>query len=278
MSGLLCKLKGVSPVGISLRRSCHVTVKRETLGKHSVAVVSIRRPPVNSFDLTLAQQFNKTIKDLHIDGESEAIVISSSVPNVFSAGLDLAELYQPSKPRLEEFWRQVQEVWLNVYSSRLPLLAVINGHCLAGGTIIAAACDYRIAVKGDYSIGVTAAKVGVIAPPWFLKMLTHMIGQRTTEYALQLGQVFTPDDAKAIGLIDEVCDQSNMSQRSHQVLSGFLSVFQDSRSTMKHSLRSGLINNFLASRDEDMAAFVSFIMQDSVQENLGNYIKKLKKN
>lgn len=261
---------------VSFKRSCHIALEKSIVGKHSVATISLNKPPVNSLDLALTQQFNETLKGVHQSGDYDALVLASSASNVFSAGLDLTELYQPSKSNLEKFWREVQDMWFGLYSSKLPTVAAINGHCLAGGSIIAAACDYRVAVKDDYTMGVTAAKVGVIAPPWFLKMLTLLIGQRTTELALQQGQVFTPDNALQIGLVDKLCELGELKQQSFDALLPFLTVFQESRSTMKLFLRSEPIESFKLSREKDMSTFVSFIMQDSVQERLEKYIQKLK--
>ncbi len=261
---------------VCFKRSCHVTIEKSIVGEHSIATVSFNKPPGNSLDLALTQQFNERLRSVYQSGDHDALVLASSISNVFSAGLDLAELYQPSKSNLEKLWREVQDMWFTLYSSKLPTVAAINGHCLAGGIIIAASCDYRVAVKGNYSMGVTAAKVGVIAPPWFLKMLTLLIGQRTTELALQQGTVFNPDNALRIGLVDEVCAADDLKQRSFAALLRFLTVSQESRSTMKLFLRSELIESFKLSREKDMSTFVSFIMQDSVQERLGKYIQKLK--
>ncbi len=261
---------------VCFKRSCHITLEKSIVGKHSVVTVSLNKPPVNSFDLALTQQFNETLKSIHQSGDYDALVLASSISNVFSAGLDLAELYRPSKSNLEKFWREMQDMWFGLYSSKLPTIAAINGHCLAGGNIIAASCDYRVAVKGDYSMGVTAAKVGVIATPWFLKMLTLLIGQRMTELALQQGRVFSPDDALRIGFVDELCEIDDLKQQSFDALLPFLMVSQDSRSTMKLFLRSEPIESFKLSREKDMSTFVSFIMQDLVQERLEKYIQKLK--
>lgn len=247
------------------------------LDKYTVATVSLNRPPVNGFSMALAEQFNTAFRSIEESDQLDAVIIKSSVPNIFSSGLDLSELYQTSEMRLESFWKEVRDMWFNIYSSKLPVVAAVNGHCLAGGTMMAAACDYRVAVKGDYRMGVTAAKVGMIAPLFLFKVLAHLIGQRRTELAIQQGQVFTPDEAKAIGLVDEVCDTNELQLRSVKALHPFLNVSQVARSTMKMSLRTEILTMFLDSEEEEIETFVSFVMQESVQEQLGKYIKKLKR-
>ena len=261
-----------------MKRSCHfVTVQEDfVLDKYTVATVSLNRPPVNGYSMAFAEQFNAVFRNIKESSQIDAVIIGSSLPNIFSSGLDLSELYQTSETRLESFWKQVRDMWFNIYSSKLPIVAAINGHCLAGGTMMAAACDYRIAVKGDYGMGVTAAKVGMIAPLFLFKVLAHLIGQRRTELAIQQGQVFTPDEAKAIGLVDEVCDISELQMRIVRALHPFLSVSQVARSTMKVSLRTEILSVFQDSTEEDVETFVSFVLQEPVQEHLGKYIEQLK--
>lgn len=45
---------------------------------------------------------------------------------MFSAGLDIMEMYQKSPERCAEFWRAVQEMWLKLYGSNMVVIAAIN--------------------------------------------------------------------------------------------------------------------------------------------------------
>lgn len=45
---------------------------------------------------------------------------------MFSAGLDIMEMYGQSPERCAEFWRAVQEMWLKLYSSNMAVIAAIN--------------------------------------------------------------------------------------------------------------------------------------------------------
>ena len=251
-------------------------VKSEKHSKYYVASVTLNRPPVNSLDVAFTEELTRALKKIEKSGEVDALILKSKNPNIFSSGLDLHDLFAQPRSHLELFWQHIQDLWLQLYSSRLPTIAAINGHCLAGGTILATACDYRVAVEGSYGIGVTAAKIGVVAPPWFLKMLTYVMGQRNTELALQQGRVFTPSEAMGVGLVDRVCPKDTMDEECWKALDPFLTVSAESRATMKLSLRMDLINNFLQSREEDMNNFVNFILKESVQSNLGKYMEQLK--
>lgn len=253
----------------------NVTVERE---KHSkVATLVLGRSPVNSLNIAFTLQLLKTLKEVEDSSVVDAIIFKSSLQNVFSAGLDLNELYGNSRDHLECFWEAVQNLWFLIYSSKLVTLSLINGHCLAAGTIIAAASDYRLAIEGNYSIGVTAAKVGLIAPPWFLVMLSHLMGRRRTEHALQTGHTFTPSEAVEVGLVDQVCSSELAQDICSEVLMPYLLVSQESRWTMKRFLRAELLDYFHLHRNEDRDYFVDYVMKESVQKQLGSYIQQLKK-
>ncbi len=254
----------------------HVALSTEERGGHRIATITLQHPPVNSFDVSFASELSSILKEIE-HSSADAMILKSSLPATFSAGLDLNVLHGISEDRLRLFWMHIQDIWYHLYASRLVKVAAINGHCLAAGTIIAAACDYRVAAQGQYVIGVTAARIGVVAPPWFLKMLTHLMGQRNTELFLQQGRVFLPDQALAVGLVDEVCSPEDLEERCYEALRPFLSVSQEARATMGFYLREELLERFLATRDQDMERFIEFMMRDSVQERMGKYIKHLKK-
>lgn len=50
---------------------------------------------------------------------------------VFSAGLDLNEMYRPDKDRARLLWIKLQDVWLALYSCDLPTAAAINANIIS---------------------------------------------------------------------------------------------------------------------------------------------------
>ena len=51
------------------------------------------------------------------------------------------------------------------------MVAAINGHAIAGGCILAAACDHRIMVEGNGRIGIPELAVGVPFPALPLQIM-----------------------------------------------------------------------------------------------------------
>lgn len=245
-------------------------VTRERLGRYTIAWMSVNRPPVNSFNMPLSLELSSQFHQLTQSDHIHAIILKSSLSNVFSAGLDFKEMYGVSEQHLREFWRVVREMWYRIYTSRLPTLAAINGHCLAGGTLIAAACDYRICTHGDYKIGVTAAKIGLVPPHWFLKTLTYLMGQTSTERLLQRGQVFPPDQALKLGLVDDTCKAEDLDEQCKKALLPYLETCHDTRTAIKLALRQELIDSYHQLEEEDTEKFVQFTLRESTQKTLAS--------
>lgn len=49
-----------------------------------------------------------------------------SQPKVFSAGLDILDMYGKSPEHCAEFWKAVQEMWLKFYGSNMITIAAVN--------------------------------------------------------------------------------------------------------------------------------------------------------
>lgn len=54
------------------------------------------------------------------------IFFIQSSSSVFSAGLDILEMYKPDPEKARIFWTAMQDVWLKLYGSTYPTAAAIN--------------------------------------------------------------------------------------------------------------------------------------------------------
>ncbi|XP_017299972.1 enoyl-CoA delta isomerase 1, mitochondrial-like [Diaphorina citri] len=98
-----------------------VTVDEKT----GVATVKLQRAPVNS----LNTGFLKTIEDTLANLEKEkarGLILTSGLPNIFTAGLDILELYNCTPESLTTFWTQLRATWLRLFATSFPSVAVIN--------------------------------------------------------------------------------------------------------------------------------------------------------
>ena len=91
-----------------------------------VATLSLNKAPVNSLNKEFLQELNASLAAT--SETAKGLVLTSSLNSVFCAGLEITEMHQPDPVRLREFWSSLQDVWIQLYSYKLPTAAAITGH------------------------------------------------------------------------------------------------------------------------------------------------------
>jgi len=243
--------------------------------KTGVVTMKLNRPPVNSLNLDLLTDINIALEKLENDKSARGLILTSSNNKVFCAGLDIMEMYQPQKDRLAEFWRTLQSVWISLYSSRLTTIAAINGHSPAGGCLLSLCCDYRM-MAPNFTIGLNETQLGIIPPFWFVDSMQQVCGPRQTELCCQKGLMLTTEQAKSIGLIDDIVGIEVQQEKAENEMKSWLKVPDFARQLTKTQIRKPVVDKLLSRREEDISHFVNFITKDSVQAALGTYIQMLK--
>ncbi|XP_054286553.1 enoyl-CoA delta isomerase 1, mitochondrial-like [Macrosteles quadrilineatus] len=245
--------------------------------KTGVAVVSMQRLPVNSLNLELLEALGRTFDELE-KNKCRGMILTSESPTVFSAGLDIMEMYKPDPARVKQFWTTLQNTWMKLYGSSFPTVAAINGQSPAGGCLLALSCEYRVMVGGKNVIGLNETKLGIIAPKWFMDCMRNVIGERQAELALTLGKLFPADDALKVGLVDELAtDKADALAKAEQFLASFAKVPAMARAYTKQGYRNETIDWLRKNQEKDLQTFLNYVNQPQVQQGLEMYLQSLKK-
>ncbi|RZF38576.1 hypothetical protein LSTR_LSTR010909 [Laodelphax striatellus] len=104
--------------------------------KSGISTVSLNRPPVNGLNYDLLQSISTALTTLE-KSKCRGMILTSDNPSVFSAGLDILEMYKPDPARVKDFWTTLQDTWIKLYTTSFPTVALINGHSPAGGCLLA---------------------------------------------------------------------------------------------------------------------------------------------
>ncbi|EPY19792.1 3,2-trans-enoyl-CoA isomerase, mitochondrial [Strigomonas culicis] len=220
--------------------------------------------------------------------ETKAIVFTSAIPTVFSAGLDLSEVHNPQQQRLTLFWQSFQELWLILNSFPKPLVAAITGNSPAAGCILAMGCDYRVMARGpkgnsdarrQYRIGLNETKLGITAPAWTMPAYAYLLGSRQAERLLQLGETSVADEAQKLGLVDLVVeDEEKALEAAYQMVDRFLLIPQNSRWMSRDMMRREYLQMLASDEDRnyDTEFTTQMLASPEVQQNLNTYMERLK--
>ena len=172
--------------------------------KGPVAVITINRPDrMNAIDAQTSQELHDAWSDYRDDDNLRAAILTGAGERAFSAGLDLVAAAQAMASGeglhftapFGGITRGV-EIWK-------PMIAAINGYCLAGGLEMALACDIRIAAE-HAQFGLTEVTRAIIPGAGGTQRLPRMVPMAFAMEILITGGRFDAQSAYRWGLVTHV--------------------------------------------------------------------------
>lgn len=185
-----------------------MTIRFEREG--AVAILTIDRQEVrNAIDSKTSDELIAAWRKFMEDERLRVAVLTGAGEKAFCSGADLrgvAEFYR-SMTSAERLRRADSEPGLGGITRNLPIekpiIAAINGYCLAGGLEIALACDLRIA-SGNATFGLPEVTRGIIPAAGGTQRLPRLIGPERALDLILSGRRIDAREALRIGLITKV--------------------------------------------------------------------------
>jgi len=206
-------------------------VKVEYLHDASVARVILNAPKGNVMDMTmmcdLQSLFNEfeTMKDLKLitfEGEG----------GHFSFG---ASVEEHKKELAGKMLQNFHSLFYSLIKLSIPAAAKVWGQCLGGAMELCLMCNFIFA-DSTAKFGQPEIVLGVFPPPASL-LLPMKIGNAKAEELLITGKSISADEAKALGLVNEVFDDREaLSAR----LDGFIKdyIMPKSASSLRYAVKA----------------------------------------
>jgi enoyl-CoA hydratase/carnithine racemase len=183
---------------------------------NGVAVCSIFNPPMNYLVGAMAIELAQLTAELAGDRTVRCVVLTGGIEGKFITHFSVEELaHFASDP---ERYRQSGGEGLAAFHALLsgvqrlpkPVIAAINGDCMGGGFELALACDFRLAARGPYLIGLPESRLGILPGGGGTQRLTRLIGAAKALEVLLFGNVYQPDEAAALGLVHRVVPEHDL--------------------------------------------------------------------
>lgn len=175
-----------------------------------ILVVTIDRPEArNAISLEMGRQLCAVWEDFRDDGALRVAILTGAGDKAFSAGADLKEVgpYYRSMTPIERRNRGEREPGLGGITRNLdpgkPIVAAINGHCLAGGLELALACDVRVAAE-HATFGLPEVRWGIMPGAGGTQRLPRAIPLGLAMEMLLTGDPVDAQTALRFGLVNRV--------------------------------------------------------------------------
>ena len=179
-----------------------VSTVRSADREGGVRLLTLDRPPANAEDESLLADLGAALVAAEGDDAVRAVVLTGAGP-FFSGGFDLAA------PRRDDAAARAirilfRDTHLRLLTLSKPTVAMVNGHAIAGGLVLALACDYRLGVDGGYRLGLNEVAIGASFPRIALEIVRLRLAQARASEMLLGATLYPASQAVRLGVVDEL--------------------------------------------------------------------------
>ena len=241
-----------------------------------VTVVRLEHGKVNAFDIELMRGWMAELARME-QADTSAVVLTGT-GTVFSAGVELRRLTAGGRDYVKAFLPVLGDAFFKTFTFTKPLVAAVNGHAIAGGCVLACACDYRVMAEGTGRIGTPELSVGVPFPSMAMEILRLVVPPHRLQAVVYQGLTCTPVDALTNGFVDELADPEVLLDRAVKVAAHLGALPRASFSLTKHLIRQPTrdrVVHYMRSIDEEvLEAWMSPAVQDAVRAYVERTLRK----
>lgn len=176
-----------------------------------IAVLALNNGVTNAISPGLAADLAQALKDAELSARG---VVLCGNEKFFSMGFNLPELISLDREGMRDFIFGFNAAIHALYAIPLPTAVAIEGHAIAGGTILGLAADFRIAAAGKKLLGLNEIKLGLPVPYLALMMVSQKVSHPTVLEILYHGEFVKAEKAFDMGLVDELVAPGSARERA----------------------------------------------------------------
>ncbi len=206
----------------------------ERESSRGILTLRLAHGKASAMDIELCEVLRTELETVAERDDVRAIVLTGT-GSIFSAGVDLPRLLEAGGDYVQRFVEALDAVLRALFLFPRPVVAAVNGHAIAGGAIMAFACDYRLMSGGR--IGVPELLVGVPFPPLALEIVRFAIPPQHRQAMIYLGKTIEAEAARAAGIIDEVVPSDELAARATAIATQLGAIPPQAFALTKRQLR-----------------------------------------
>jgi enoyl-CoA hydratase/carnithine racemase len=171
-----------------------------------VATIELNDPPANTYSYEMMREIDQAVLDARMDDAVHVIVLRGAGDKFFCAGANINMLREATPGFKYYFCLHANETLNRLEQTPKLVIAALNGHTVGGGLEVAMAADIRIAKKDAGKIGLPEVALGVLPGTGGTQRLARLVGKAKAIELMVAGRLMSFDEAKAIGLVNDVWD------------------------------------------------------------------------
>lgn len=208
-------------------------IEREVHG--DVALLRLAHGKASALDLELLVALEAALRAE--EQSKERALVLTGTGTIFCAGVDLKRIVEGKRAYIEAFLPALDRAFARLFFLEKPVVAALNGHAIAGGAVIAFACDQRILARGKGMIGTPELKVGVPFPFLAQEIVRAALGERLATDLVVEGRNYSGEESLARGIVHELVGLEALLPRALETAARLAQIPRESFRLSKRWLR-----------------------------------------
>ncbi len=237
-----------------------------------VAIATLNRPEkLNCISASLLTALDDCLQRAEADSSIRALLLCAQGKH-FCTGADLDEVRaaSDSDETLAAYMDQGHRVMLKLEASRLPIVAAVNGYCLAGGLELAMCADV-VLLADNARMGCQHARYGLV-PGWGgTQRLPRLVGQRRALDLMYTARWLEPAEAIEWGLANQVVAADQLHSTALSYAERIAGGNPQGLAAMKKLAREGAALSLPESLQLELSVAVPVLRSDNVAEGLSAF-------
>ena len=209
-----------------------VTLSRD----QEIATLTLQRGKVNALNDEVVEELCEHLRRIEKEESLRAVILTGK-GSFFSFGFDIPGFLSYSREAFTSYLEAFSDLCARIFLFPKPVIAALNGHTVAGGCMIATACDYRLMVAGKARIALNEINFGSSVFAGSVAILKHCVGSSNAERILYSGKMHSAEEALELGLIDSVTSGEDLPGEALRIAGDLAQKESAAFRSIKHLVR-----------------------------------------
>ncbi|HVJ48530.1 enoyl-CoA hydratase-related protein [Desulfitobacterium sp.] len=243
-----------------------------------IAILKINRPKaLNALNTATLHELSEAFSQIAQDASVRVVLLTGGGEKAFVAGADIAEMRDMNTQQARRFSQLGHRVMNQIENLPQPVIAVINGFALGGGTELTMACDLRLAGE-KAKFGQPEVTLGLLAGFGGTQRLARLVGSGRASEILFTGDILDAQEAYRIGLVNRVYTQEDLMSQALTLAQKISSRAPSGVQLTKSAIQKGQNMDIVTGQDYEAEVFGQLFSTQDQKEGCSAFLEKRQAN
>jgi len=235
--------------------------------REGITTVRLQRGKVNALNESVIDELTACFREIAADGNTRTVILTGT-GKFFTFGFDIPEFLAYGREDFLRYLTKFTDFYHDLFIFPKPVVAALNGHTIAGGCMIAIACDYRIMVTGKARISLNEINFGSSLFAGSVDIMKLWMGQKNAETAVYTGAMYSAEEACQLGLVHRVTTEADLEREAREIAGQFASRESAPFQSIKNLLRKPMAAEIKRKERDSLIEFVDIWYSENTWKNL----------